>query len=95
MIERHLDVTKHADWIVAMGPEGGSVGGNVVVSGSPEEVARHETSFTGRFLNPLWTRGRCESDWLRFLFAIQHRGRGFEKGLRSGSASNPSRIKHL
>ena len=65
VIEHNLDVIKCADWIVDMGPEGGSAGGNVVASGSPEEVARHETSFTGRFLNPLLDEGPLRKRWLR------------------------------
>ena len=49
-IEHNLDVIKSADWIVDMGPEGGSGGGTVVAEGTPEEVARIEASHTGRFL---------------------------------------------
>ena len=50
VIEHNLDVIKTADWIVDLGPEGGDAGGYVVVAGPPEEVAAHETSYTGRFL---------------------------------------------
>lgn len=53
VIEHNLDVIKSADWIVDMGPEGGSGGGQVVVTGTPEEVAAHRDSHTGRFLAPL------------------------------------------
>jgi len=53
VIEHNLDVVKTADWIVDLGPEGGSGGGTVVVEGTPEEVAAHPTSHTGRFLAPL------------------------------------------
>ena len=53
VIEHNLDVIKSADWIIDMGPEGGSGGGSVVVEGTPEEVAAHEGSHTGRFLGPL------------------------------------------
>ncbi|MGQ0843948.1 MAG: excinuclease ABC subunit UvrA [Sporichthyaceae bacterium] len=53
VIEHNLDVVKTADWIVDMGPEGGSGGGRVVVVGTPEEVAAHPGSHTGRFLAPL------------------------------------------
>ena len=53
VIEHNLDVIKSADWIIDMGPEGGSGGGSVVVEGTPEEVAAHEGSHTGRFLSPL------------------------------------------
>jgi excinuclease ABC subunit A len=50
VIEHNLDVVKTADWIVDLGPEGGDAGGEVVVAGTPETVAAHPTSHTGRFL---------------------------------------------
>ncbi|WP_043109975.1 excinuclease ABC subunit UvrA [Paraoerskovia marina] len=50
VIEHNLDVIKNADWVVDMGPEGGSGGGTVVAAGTPEQVARVEASHTGRFL---------------------------------------------
>ena len=50
VIEHNLDVIKQADWIVDLGPEGGEAGGEIVAVGTPEEVARIEASFTGRFL---------------------------------------------
>jgi len=53
VIEHNLDVIKTADWIIDMGPEGGSGGGKVVVTGTPEQVANHATSHTARFLKPL------------------------------------------
>ena len=53
VIEHNLDVIKTADWIVDMGPEGGSRGGLVVAEGTPESVAADPTSFTGHFLKPL------------------------------------------
>ncbi|WP_299797287.1 excinuclease ABC subunit UvrA [uncultured Shewanella sp.] len=53
VIEHNLDVIKTADWIVDLGPEGGSGGGTILTSGSPEQVAEHETSHTARFLKPL------------------------------------------
>ena len=52
VIEHNLDVIKSADWIIDMGPEGGSGGGRVVMEGSPEEIAAVEDSHTGRFLRP-------------------------------------------
>ncbi|MBI8988189.1 excinuclease ABC subunit UvrA [Corynebacterium meridianum] len=55
IIEHNLDVIKAADWIVDMGPEGGAGGGRVVAEGTPEEVARVSTSYTGQFLRPLLT----------------------------------------
>ncbi len=53
VIEHNLDVIKSADWIIDMGPEGGSGGGTVIVTGSPEDVAAHDKSYTGQFLRPL------------------------------------------
>ena len=52
VIEHNLDVIKSADWLIDMGPEGGSGGGRVVMEGSPEEVAAVPDSHTGRFLRP-------------------------------------------
>ncbi|WP_028765589.1 excinuclease ABC subunit UvrA [Shewanella fidelis] len=53
VIEHNLDVIKTADWIVDLGPEGGSGGGTILVAGTPEEVAEHTESHTARFLKPL------------------------------------------
>ena len=53
VIEHNLDVIKTADWIVDLGPEGGSGGGEILVSGTPEEVAKHPKSHTGRYLKPM------------------------------------------
>ncbi len=53
VIEHNLDVIKTADWIIDLGPEGGTRGGTVVASGTPEDVARVEASHTGRYLRPL------------------------------------------
>ena len=53
VIEHNLDVIKTADWLIDMGPEGGSRGGYVVAEGTPEEVAAHPDSHTGSFLKPL------------------------------------------
>ena len=50
VIEHNLDVIKTADYIIDLGPEGGDEGGNVVATGTPEEVAAHKTSYTGKFL---------------------------------------------
>jgi excinuclease ABC subunit A len=53
VIEHNLDVIKTADWIIDLGPEGGAGGGNILVAGTPEEVARHKRSYTAKFLAPL------------------------------------------
>lgn len=53
IIEHNLDVIKTADWIIDLGPEGGDKGGQVIAVGTPEEVARHKTSYTGKFLKKM------------------------------------------
>ncbi len=53
VIEHNLDVIKTADWLIDMGPEGGSGGGQVLVTGTPEQVAAHPASFTGHYLETL------------------------------------------
>jgi excinuclease ABC subunit A len=50
VIEHNLDVIKTADWLIDMGPEGGSGGGTVLAQGTPEDIAAHEGSYTGRYL---------------------------------------------
>ncbi|WP_341488910.1 excinuclease ABC subunit UvrA [Photobacterium damselae subsp. damselae] len=55
VIEHNLDVIKTADWIVDLGPEGGSGGGQIIATGTPEQVAQIEGSHTARFLKPLLT----------------------------------------
>jgi excinuclease ABC subunit A len=50
VIEHNLDVIKQADWIVDLGPEGGEAGGEVIATGTPEQVAEVEESYTGQFL---------------------------------------------
>ena len=58
VIEHNLDVVKVADQIIDMGPEGGNLGGTVVATGTPEEVAANAASVTGRFLGPILERDR-------------------------------------
>ena len=53
VIEHNLDVIKTADWIIDLGPEGGSRGGEIIAEGTPEEVARIQASHTGRYLKPI------------------------------------------
>ena len=53
VIEHNLDVIKCSDWIIDLGPEGGDKGGTIVAQGTPEQVASHKTSFTGKFLKKL------------------------------------------
>ncbi|MDF2075394.1 excinuclease ABC subunit UvrA [Pseudomonas mendocina] len=59
VIEHNLDVIKTADWLVDLGPEGGSKGGMIIATGTPEEVAANPASHTGHFLKPLLERDRA------------------------------------
>ena len=59
VIEHNLDVIKTADWLVDLGPEGGSKGGQIIASGTPEDVAATPQSHTGHFLKPLLERDRA------------------------------------
>ena len=61
VIEHNLDVIKTADWIIDLGPEGGAGGGRILVSGTPEEVARHAGSYTAKYLQPLVGGASIES----------------------------------
>lgn len=58
VIEHNLDVIKVADYLIDLGPEGGDRGGEVVCTGTPEEVAAHKGSYTGQFLGPILERER-------------------------------------
>lgn len=58
IIEHNLDVIKAADHIIDLGPEGGQNGGQIIATGTPEEVAEHRESYTGRYLKPVLERDR-------------------------------------
>jgi excinuclease ABC subunit A len=58
VIEHNLDVIKSADWLIDMGPEGGAMGGSVVATGTPEQVATVSDSYTGQYLKLMLTRGK-------------------------------------
>jgi excinuclease ABC subunit A len=58
VIEHNLDVIKTADWVIDLGPEGGESGGEIIATGTPEDIAASERSWTGRFLAPLLRRER-------------------------------------
>ncbi|SAL14766.1 excinuclease ABC, subunit A [Caballeronia sordidicola] len=58
IIEHNLDVIKTADWVIDLGPEGGAGGGQIIAQGTPEQVAKSKSSFTGRYLAPLLQRPR-------------------------------------
>lgn len=57
VIEHNLDVIKTADWIVDLGPEGGAGGGQIIATGTPEDVAKHKASHTSRFLKEILAKG--------------------------------------
>jgi excinuclease ABC subunit A len=61
VIEHNLDVIKTADWVVDLGPGGGVNGGEIVVTGTPEQVAAEARSFTGQYLRPLLERTSTKS----------------------------------
>jgi len=58
VIEHNLEVIKSADYIIDLGPEGGDLGGEVVATGTPEEVANNTRSFTGEILKPVLSKGK-------------------------------------
>jgi excinuclease ABC subunit A len=60
IIEHNMDVIKYADYVIDIGPEGGTAGGNVVIAGAPEEIAACATSHTGRFLKKKLL-GKCDN----------------------------------
>jgi excinuclease ABC subunit A len=62
VIEHNLDVIKNADWVLDLGPEGGAAGGRLIASGTPEEVAQAEPSYTGSFLRRA-LRAQPQRDW--------------------------------
>ncbi|WP_276353655.1 excinuclease ABC subunit UvrA [Cohnella caldifontis] len=62
VIEHNLDVIKTADYIVDLGPEGGSGGGTIIATGTPEEVAKNPKSYTGKYLAPVLERDRARTE---------------------------------
>ena len=58
IIEHNLDVIKTADWVIDLGPEGGNRGGEIVATGTPEQIAKVKGSYTGQYLKPLLARGK-------------------------------------
>ena len=61
VIEHNLDVIKTADWIIDLGPEGGVKGGEIVATGTPEQVVKEPRSYTGQYLRPLLERAKAEA----------------------------------
>ncbi|WP_309649824.1 excinuclease ABC subunit UvrA [Nocardioides sp.] len=86
VIEHNLDVIKTADWLVDMGPEGGSRGGMVVAEGTPEQVAAHPDSYTGQFLKPL-LEGREAAQPKRVLPATEAPA---PRGAKATAAAKPT-----
>lgn len=64
VIEHNLDVIKTADYLIDLGPEGGSGGGTIVAKGTPEEVAKSKGSYTGQFLAPILERDKKRMETL-------------------------------
>jgi excinuclease ABC subunit A len=58
VIEHNLDVIKTADWVIDLGPEGGDRGGEIIATGTPEQLAEMPHSFTGQFLSRMLGRPR-------------------------------------
>ena len=58
VIEHNLDVVKSADYIIDLGPDGGDKGGQVVFAGTPEDLMRHPTSYTGQYLKHFLNKSR-------------------------------------
>jgi excinuclease ABC subunit A len=61
VIEHNLDVIKTADWIIDLGPEGGEAGGEIVTTGTPEQIAQVAASHTGRYLRDALAVGRANA----------------------------------
>ena len=72
VIEHNLDVVKSADWIIDLGPEGGSGGGTVVAQGTPEQVSKDEHSWTGKYLKPMLDPAEVEKSHSFFLENVHH-----------------------
>ena len=53
IIEHNLDVIKSSDWVIDLGPEGGDDGGEVIATGTPEQIIKNTNSYTGKFLNEI------------------------------------------
>jgi len=72
VIEHNLDVIKTADYIIDLGPEGGSRGGMIVATGTPEDIVKVEGSYTGKYLKPILERDKARSeDYFKRLKALE------------------------
>jgi excinuclease ABC subunit A len=70
IIEHNLDVIKTADWVIDLGPEGGSGGGEIIATGTPEQVAASKRSHTGHFLKPILEREQNHPEAGRILTQV-------------------------
>jgi excinuclease ABC subunit A len=61
IIEHNLEVIKTSDWIIDVGPEGGTGGGKIIAQGTPEDVAKVAESYTGQYLAPLLAKARAKT----------------------------------
>jgi excinuclease ABC subunit A len=87
VIEHNLDVIKSADWLIDMGPEGGDMGGKIIATGTPEQVARNSQSHTGKFLaKVLQANGQAKRNG-------NGAPNGLEKAQSGGQAAVPSAAK--
>ena len=79
VIEHNLDVIKQADWIIDLGPEGGEAGGEIIATGTPEQIADVDESFTGQFLRHVLAEGRSRGclTWSREPSRGRTRSPGF------------------
>ncbi|WP_244928333.1 excinuclease ABC subunit UvrA [Nocardioides sp. W7] len=95
VIEHNLDVIKTADWLVDMGPEGGSGGGTLVAQGTPEDVAAVPESYTGQFLGPVLAgkEAKQPSRKLPAASAPEPRGRTAASASKRGERVERSRAK--
>ena len=59
VIEHNLDLISEADWVIDLGPEGGENGGEIIAEGTPEQIAKVEKSYTGRYLKKHLPRRKC------------------------------------
>jgi len=89
VIEHNLDVVKTADWIIDLGPEGGSGGGLVIVEGTPEKVAKTQESYTGQFLGPLLERAGAGRTGRRPVKAVRA-VRAAPTGKRAAATAAPA-----
>ena len=94
VIEHNLDVIKSSDWVVDMGPEGGSGGGTVLAEGTPEQVARVEASYTGQFLGRVLPEGdRGVRPTTTVAAAVSPRTRATAKATSARGAATASPTK--